>query len=127
MSTGKNKSLLVQFRTGNCGRTLLFFTTINFINLTVNFTEEKKKLEDPVDTISEMIYEWGLDGDSDTIPDNATEQEDQTLKKLKLISTTEYLINWLEAIPYLWHQPIEKPQFLFSIFISLGTPPPDEN
>lgn len=63
---------------------------VNFINLSVNFQEsqiahpERLDLTDPIDTLSELVYEWALDGDYDVIPDNRTEQEDKIQKEGKL-------------------------------------------
>ncbi|GMQ23530.1 hypothetical protein Aoki45_02120 [Algoriphagus sp. oki45] len=62
---------------------------VNFINLSVNFQEssiiqsETLELEDPIDTLGELVYEWALEGDCDVIPDNGTEQEDKSTKKAK--------------------------------------------
>lgn len=62
-----------------------FILSANFINLTVNFSENGRVLKDPIDTLTELIYEYGLGGDADDIPDNGTEQEDQNLKASKYL------------------------------------------
>ncbi|MFL0683962.1 MAG: hypothetical protein ACJLTB_12195 [Algoriphagus aquaeductus] len=69
---------------------LLWLIVFNFINLSVNFQESNINLhqavdmDDPIDTLGELVYEWALDGDCDVIPDNGTEQEDKSLKKGKV-------------------------------------------
>jgi hypothetical protein len=71
-------------------RGLLWLILLNFVNLSVNFQESQlnhlqgSELEDPIDTLCELVYEWALDGDCDVIPDNGTEQEDKSLKKGKI-------------------------------------------
>lgn len=47
-----------------------------------NISDPSDHLTDPIDTLSELVYEWALDGDCDIIPDNSTEQEDKSLKKV---------------------------------------------
>ena len=108
-------------------RMLWLALTINFINLSVNFTEQYKDLEDPVDTVSEMIFEWCLDGASDTIPDNSAEEENQNIKKLVFIETIDLLL--ILSPDFLFFIPKQqyKELFLPAIFILLGTPPPDQN
>lgn len=125
MRVAKNKSLLSGFRSGYLGKLLFILVTLNFINLCVNFSEKKQELEDPVDTISEMVFEWGMEGDSDIIPDNGTEQEDQNLKTLKLICSPDFFITWIIGSPILIQKPSDKTDLLPSIFLSRGTPPPD--
>ena len=41
-------------------------------------------MDDPIDTITELIFEWALDGRNDLIPDNGTQQDDNSLEKMKL-------------------------------------------
>lgn len=41
-------------------------------------------MDDPVDTISELIFEWALEGSDDLIPDNGTQQDDNSIEKIKL-------------------------------------------
>ncbi len=45
---------------------------------------------DPLDTISKLIFQWALEGGEDLLPKNGTEQDDHSLKKLKLV-IMEYL------------------------------------
>jgi hypothetical protein len=106
---------------------ILFLLTINLINLTVNFSSRNIILEDPVDTISEMIYEWCLDGESDIIPDTDTDQEDQHLKTLKIFWSSEIGFTWRKPIQLFIQrlsQTIDPP---YHIFLSLSSPPPDSS
>jgi hypothetical protein len=71
-------------------RFLTYLLTINFINLSANFFEgnieitPRLSLEDPVDTVSELIFEIALDCQEDIIPDNGTHQDEHATKKIKL-------------------------------------------
>lgn len=71
------------------GRAFFWLVLVNFINLSVNFQEsqitpsQSMDLQDPIDTLGELVYEWALEGDCDVIPDNGTEQEDKSTKKAK--------------------------------------------
>ena len=77
-------------RDSNWSKAFLFLLLVNFINLSANFYEgnilssDQVRMGDPLDTISELIFEWALDGGEDLIPDNGTEQDDNSLEKLKL-------------------------------------------
>jgi hypothetical protein len=106
---------------------ILFLLTINLINLTVNFSSRNIILEDPVDTISEMIYEWCLDGESDVIPDTDTDQEDQNLKALKIFWSSEIGFIWRKTIPVFIQSITRTNDPTYSIFLSLSSPPPDSN
>lgn len=82
--------ILAFIRSKRLSRVLTWIILINFINLSVNFQESNlssetlTELDDPIDTLTELVYEWALDGDQDVIPDNGTEQEEKTVKKDKL-------------------------------------------
>jgi hypothetical protein len=122
----KSMNILGMIRSSRFSRFLWIVLIFNFINLSVNFTEQYKDLDDPVDTISEMIFEWGLDVSPDTIPDNSAEEENQSVKKLVFFGTFDLHLSFL---PYtLFFTPSEpyKEKFLRTIFIPLGTPPPDQ-
>ncbi len=80
---------------------------------------------DPIDTISELIFEWAMDGDEDLIPDNGTEQEDNSMEKIKL--------SFLEIQKYCLSAPLVFKEFklshshpdLVSGHFSSDSPPPD--
>ncbi|SDC79340.1 hypothetical protein SAMN04488104_100630 [Algoriphagus faecimaris] len=103
---------------------------INFINLTANFYEsplhdpENKLLEDPIDSLSELIYEFVLEGDQDIIPDNGTEQEEKNSKKLTVFFTNIDLKSSEKiSLPQL-----ASPFYLTEekeLFFDPSTPPPD--
>lgn len=114
-------------RSGIFSRFLWIVLIFNFINLSVNFTEQYKDLDDPVDTISEMIFEWGLDVSADTIPDNSAEEEDETVKKLVFFAFYDLCLNFFpnDSLCLIASQSYQQ-KFWRSIFITLGTPPPDK-
>ena len=114
-------------RSGIFSRLLWIVLIFNFINLSVNFTEQYKDLDDPVDTISEMIFEWGLDVSADTIPDNSAEEEDETVKKLVFFAFYDLCLNFFpnDSLCFIASQSYQQ-KFWRSIFITLGTPPPDK-
>lgn len=86
----KSKSMISNLRDSRWSRFVLFLLITNFINLSANFYEgnilisDNVKMVDPIDTISELIFEWALDGSDDLIPDNGTQQDDNSLEKMKL-------------------------------------------
>ena len=122
----KSMTLLGMIRSSRFSRFLWIVLILNFINLSVNFTEEYKDLDDPVDTISEMIFEWGLDVSPGTIPDNSADEEDQTVKKLVFFGTVDLRLSFLpDRVIYIPSKPYQE-NFLRSIFIPMGTPPPDQ-
>lgn len=90
MVNGKSRSVIGRLRESSWSKAFLFLLLVNFINLSANFYEgnilasEQLKMDDPLDTITELIFEWALDGAEDLIPDNGTEQDDNSLEKLKL-------------------------------------------
>lgn len=125
MNLKKRKSVLIHLRSGAWGRMMLLLLTIQSVNLSVNFSEKKIKIQDPVDTLTEMIYEWGLEGESDVIPDNGTEQEDQNLKSVNLFFPPNFVFEW-EMIDLIFFKiQSEKRILLPVVFLNQGTPPPD--
>jgi hypothetical protein len=110
----------------------LFLTLLNFLNLSVNFNEseialsDKISLDDPIDTLGELVYEWALDGDGDVIPDNGTEQEDKSIKKDKWIAIYLGLVT-----PALFRIPSQEFSdynlVVYQSHISIQTPPPNRS
>lgn len=90
MKMKNSKSLASVLRKSTWSKFCVFILVTNFINLSANFYEgnislsESVNMDDPIDTITELIFEWALDGDADVIPDNGTEQDDNSLEKMKL-------------------------------------------
>ncbi|MFN3999097.1 hypothetical protein [Algoriphagus sp.] len=90
MKRKETKSLISNLRNSGWSKFCLFLLVGNFINLSANFYEgnivptDKISMDDPIDTLTELIYEWVMDGDGDIFPDNGTEQDDNSVKKIKL-------------------------------------------
>lgn len=90
MKRTKSKSLINNLRNSGWSKYCLFMLIGNFINLSANFYEGNidissgVNIDDPIDTITELIFEWALDGSKDLIPDNGTQQDDNSLEKMKL-------------------------------------------
>jgi hypothetical protein len=131
MEKRKAKSLISNMRTSSWSGVLLFLLAANFINLSANFYEgnisitEGMNMDDPLDTITELIFEWALDGNDDLIPDNGTQQDDNSLKKIKLALIE---IPGIKLFPSLTLK--ERFQFFVSPAIASrlqasDTPPPD--
>ncbi len=82
--------MISRLRQSGWSKVLLFLLVVNFINLSANFHEGNilisgaVDMEDPMDTLSELIFEWALEGDGDLIPDNGTQQDDNSTEKIKL-------------------------------------------
>lgn len=104
-----------------------FILTANFINLTVNFSENGRVLKDPIDTLTELIYEYGLGGDADDIPDNGTEQEDQNLKTSKYLIPSIFNTFKRELVGLSTSSSSYLNFFIAEIFGSQTNPPPDFN
>lgn len=66
-----------------------YFLLLNFINLTANFYQASTPLsldpyhQDPIDNITELVLEYILDMDGDTVPDTETPMEKTKLKDFK--------------------------------------------
>jgi hypothetical protein len=90
MKKKETKGLISALRKCRWSKICLFLMVANFINLSANFYEanisisEDVDMVDPIDTVSELIFEWAMEGSEDIIPDNGTEQEDNSLEKIKL-------------------------------------------
>lgn len=82
-------------------------------------------MDDPIDTITELIFEWALEGSEDLIPDNGTQQDDNSFEKMKLAL--------LEIPAYLFSAPLiiegtidfYLAENLISGYFSSDSPPPD--
>lgn len=118
------------FRHHGAARIFFYLNLLNILNLSVNFYEgnisdPKDHLEDPIDTLGELVYEWALDGDCDVIPDNSTEQEDKSLKK------NNWKMFCLDFPLYSFELPtkskywISKDQILIAPLNLPPSPPPD--
>jgi hypothetical protein len=126
-----SKSLISKLRNSSWSKFCLFILIANFINLSANFYEGNilissgVNMNDPIDTITELIFEWALDGSDDLIPDNGTQQDDNSLEKMKLA---------LLEIPGFQLTPVSLIEFtsdfssdenLISGYFSSDSPPPD--
>lgn len=123
--------MISRLRQSGWSKVLLFLLVVNFINLSANFYEGNilisgaVDMEDPMDTLSELIFEWALEGDGDLIPDNGTQQDDNSTEKIKLAI--------LEVPGFLLSNPVLESRFLrfpdaggLAIgYFSVSAPPPD--
>lgn len=131
MKRTKSKSLINSLRNSSWSKFCIFLLITNFINLSANFYEGNIyivngiNMDDPIDTVTELIFEWALDGSDDLIPDNGTQQDDNSLEKMKLA---------LLEIPGFKLSPVLKIEFnldfstdenLISGYFSSDSPPPD--
>lgn len=118
-------------RTGSWSRFLLFLLVANFINLSANFQERniytvnEVTLEDPMDTITELIFEWAMDGDEDVIPDNGTQQDDNSPEKIKLALQATLRFNLVPPSQIEVTPNFSKAENLISGYFSSDSPPPD--
>ena len=127
----KSKSLISFIRTSNLSKFCLFILITNFVNLSANFYEGNIYLanginmDDPIDTISELIFEWALDGNDDFFPDNGTHQNDNSLEKIKLALVE--IFSFLIAAPIFIENTSDffKVETLISGHFSSDSPPPD--
>jgi hypothetical protein len=126
-----SKSVIGNLRNSRWSRFVLFLLIANFINLSANFYEgnilisEKVRIVDPIDTISELIFEWALDGSDDLIPDNGTQQDDNSLEKMKLalLEIPGFTLTPPSIIENSKNFPIHE--HLIPGYFSYDSPPPD--
>jgi hypothetical protein len=127
----KSKSVISFLRKSSWSKFCLFILIANFINLSANFYEgnisisNKISMDDPIDTLTELIFEWALNGADDLFPDNGTQQDDNSLEKMKLalleipgfklspVLTIEYTVDF------------STDENLISGYFSSDSPPPD--
>jgi hypothetical protein len=131
MKKRKAKSWISDMRTSSWSRFLLFLLVANFINLSANFHERNiytaygVNMDDPIDTITELIFEWALDGDGDIIPDNGTQQDDNSIEKIKLALVETLGFNLFPPSRVEETLDFSKAENLISGFFSSDSPPPD--
>lgn len=131
MRKNKSKSVISVFRKSAWSKFCLFLLMANFINLSANFYEGNiyitngVNMDDPIDTITELIFEWALDGDGDIIPDNGTEQDDNSLEKMKLALAEVLGFKLLPPSQVEGTLDFSKAENLISGYFSSDSPPPD--
>lgn len=133
MSKKRTQSIIGYLRRSNWSRFCLFLLSANFINLSANFYEGNIdssngiEIVDPIDTLSELIFEWALDGNEDVIPDNGTEQDDNSFKKIKL-ALVEISSIFVSIQPVIEQEnDFSKSETLVSGHFSSDSPPPDRS
>jgi hypothetical protein len=72
-----------------------YILLVNFINLTANFYQVSSldhtllKYEDPYDSLSELVLEYFLDMDNDTIPDTELPEDKRKILDIKTLIGNE--------------------------------------
>jgi len=109
---------------------MVFLLLINFINLSANFYQssilDSPLLEnhDPIDSLAELVLEYMLDMDSETIPDTEVPHEKNKFSDLKL-HFQPALIEILQNAGNSIIRPISIYLFNFySFMIEINSPPP---
>lgn len=120
-----------RLRKSNWSKVFVFLLTLNFINLTANFYEGdilisgEVDLADPMDTLTELIFEWALEGGEDLIPDNGTQQDDNPNEKIKLALLEIPVLEIFSPILSLKNTESSNPDTLVIGYSSIPVPPPD--
>jgi hypothetical protein len=131
MAKVKTFPLVTRLRKSNWPKAFVLLLTLNFINLTANFYEGnilitgQVDMVDPMDTLTELIFEWALEGGEDLIPDNGTQQDDNSNLKIKLALLE---IPSLQLFPpnfYFANSGFSNPEALDIGYFSIPVPPPD--
>jgi hypothetical protein len=111
-------------------RWMVFLLLINFINLSANFYQssilDSPLLEnhDPIDSLAELVLEYMLDMDSETIPDTEVPHEKNKFSDLKL-HFQPALIEILQNAGNSIIRPTSIYLFNFySFMIEINSPPP---
>lgn len=123
--------MISKLRNSSWSKFCLFILIANFINLSANFYEGNilissgVDMDDPIDTITELIFEWALDGSDDLIPDNGTQQDDNSLEKMKLalLEIPGFLLTPVLLIELT--SDFSSDENLISGYFSSDSPPPD--
>jgi len=82
--------MLVYLQKSKIGKFLVYLLLVNFINLTANFYHasvmDSSLLvnHDPIDSLAELVLEFVLDMDEETIPDTEVPHEKKKLSDIKL-------------------------------------------
>lgn len=121
----------IRFQKLSLGQRLVWILLlVNFINFSANFYEDpvyssnSNLSTDPIDSISEIIYEFILDGDQDTIPDDGSSQEEKNIKKLTVFLSEIYQLNDFDLIQS-DTKSFSITQQIEDAFLDPSTPPPD--
>lgn len=131
MNKMKSKSVISSLRKSSWSKFCLFILITNFINLSANFYEGNiylangVNMEDPIDTITELIFEWALDGGDDLIPDNGTQQDDNSLEKIKLALLDIPGFKFSPVLMIEYTLDFSEDENSISGYFSSDSPPPD--
>ncbi len=116
--------MISRLKTNVVGRFLCYLLLINFINLSANFYQSSEtnsnilRNVDPVDSLTEMVLEYFLDMDENTVPDTEIPTEERSLLDLKMIGPTN---GWSYQCKF--KSLFIKPTFFYSP--SFGINPPE--
>ncbi len=97
-------TLLKKHKSSKC---INFLLLINFINLSANFyqvSETNSSLYsniDPLDSLAEMVLEYFLEMEDQTIPDTDVPSEERSLLEIKLVEPARKWIYQLHSIDIL--------------------------
>lgn len=108
---------------------LVILTLFNFINLSADFYtpingNQKFFVPDPIDTMAELLLEYFMDMDQETIPDTEVPQEQRKFKDLKFV----YQLLWKNQKLENFEDALNWNSFYSNLFesikIDLQAPPP---
>ncbi|WP_235893440.1 hypothetical protein [Litoribacter populi] len=122
--------MIRKFKSGIWNKVLTFILLVNFVNLSANFYHASEmdsnllQYQDPIDSLAELVLEYVLEMDDETIPDTEVPHEKRKIADIKLlysaekISFDQFLPN--EKIVYKGHYENFYEDWAFDI----NSPPP---
>jgi len=87
--------MIRKIASGIWGKLITFVLLVNFINLSANFYHASEmdshllQHQDPIDSLAELVLEYVLDMDEETIPDTEVPHEKRKIADIKLLYTAE--------------------------------------
>ncbi len=96
--------MLTLLKTHKLSKFLIFLLLINFINLSANFYQVSKtnaslySNTDPLDSLAEMVLEYFMEMEDQTIPDTDVPSEERSLLEIKLVEPAKKWIYQLHPI-----------------------------
>jgi hypothetical protein len=121
--------MLMRLKRQKFSQGIIYILLVNFINLTANFYTASSidspllNQHDPIDSLAELVLEFVLEMDEETIPDTEVPHEKKKFSDIKL-----YFLHQLNAILEFQFPVIKPNSYYLNIFestsLEINSPPP---
>jgi hypothetical protein len=87
--------MIRKLASGAFGKVLTFILLVNFVNLSANFYHASEmdsnllQYQDPIDSLAELVLEYVMEMDDETIPDTEVPHEKRKIADIKLLYSAE--------------------------------------